>query len=611
MAYPPRLVLPDSLTALAVLIAAGALAQWLGWRLRVPQILPLLAVGFLLGPLTGTVDVDRVFGSLLEPFVSLAVAIILFEGGITLRRQDLAGAGAVVRNLVTVGAAVTWAGITAAVHWIAEVPFDLALLVAGILVLTGPTVVIPLVRHIRPSGAVGPVLRWEGILIDPIGALLALLVFDAITAPEGQQAADVVLGALLTLGVGSLVGVGGAWLLGNAIRSHWIAERLHVPVAMAVVAAVFAGSNLLQHESGLAGVTVLGIVLANMRGVDLQRIVEFKEDLGSVLLALLFVVLSARLPMAMVTSLGFEHLAVVALGILVVRPVAVACSTLGTRLHWKQRAFLAAMAPRGIVAAAVSSEFALQLEQAGRADAAVVTSMVFAFIVGTVSFYGLLAPRIAQWLGIADANPRGILLVGADALARQLGVVLQQQGVPVLLVDTNPVNVAAARLDGLRAWHGSILADRFFEEVDLAGIGRICAMTGSDEVNLLSVRRFRGVFDGQHLHQLPLRTRSGGRFGLSEQGHGRWLFRPDATAEHLRDLLAGGAVVEATRLTKELGPEVYKATFGDRALVLVVVGEDGRPEVATADAPAVLRPGCVVVGLVSPAAPDVAQPTRG
>lgn len=602
MAYPANLVVPDSLTALAVLIAAGALAQWLGWRMRVPQILPLLAVGFVLGPLTGAVDVDRVFGELLEPFVSLAVAIILFEGGVTLRRQDLGGAGAVVRNLVTLGAAVTWAGITAAVHWIADVPFDLALLVAGILVLTGPTVVIPLVRHIRPSGAVGPILRWEGILIDPIGALLALLVFDAITAPQGQQAVHVVLGALLTLGVGSLMGVAGAWLLGNAIRGHWIAERLHVPVAMAVVAAVFAGSNLFQHESGLAGVTVLGIALANMRGVDLQRIVEFKEDLGSVLLALLFVVLSARLPMAMVTSLGLEHLAVVALGILVVRPVAVACSTIGTRLHWKQRAFLAAMAPRGIVAAAVSSEFALQLEQAGREDAAVVTSMVFAFIVGTVSFYGLLAPRIAHWLGIADANPRGILLVGADALARQLGVVLQQHGVPVLLVDTNPVNVAAARLDGLRAWHGSILADRFFEEVDLSGIGRICAMTPSDEVNLLSVRRFRGVFDGRHLHQLPLRTRPESRFGLSEQGHGRWLFRQDATAERLHERLAAGAVVEATRLTRDFGPEQYRARHGERALAMVVVGEDGSTEVCTADAPAVLRPGCVVVSLVSPGA---------
>jgi NhaP-type Na+/H+ or K+/H+ antiporter len=590
----------DPLPALAAIVVLGGAAQWLGWRIRLPAILPLLAVGFLIGPVTGLVDVDSVFGPLLRPFVSLAVALILFEGGLTLHLKDLAGTGAVVRNLVTIGAAVTWVVVTASAHWLANVPFDLALLAGAILVLTGPTVVVPLVRHIRPSGPTGPILRWEGILIDPIGALLALLVFDVITTDE-QSVWRVATSAAMTLLVGAGSGTAAALLLGQAIRSHWLPERLHVPIALTAVAAAFAGANELQHESGLFAVTVLGIVLANTKGVDVSHIAEFKEDLGNILLAVLFVVLSARIPLHELTGLGYVHLMVVGIAILVARPLAVACSTIRTGLSWRDRVFLMAMAPRGIVAAAVSSEFALQLESAGRDDAGTLTSLVFACIIGTVSCYGLLSGTVARWLGIADANPRGILFVGADRATREIARVLQQIGVPTLLVDTNQANVQAARDLQLRAWHGSILSDRFFDEVDLAGIGRLCATTGSDEVNLLAVRRFRGIFDGRALFQTPLRARGDGRFGLAEVDHGRWLFRADATAERLQGMIASGAVVATTRLSEKYGPDQYAAEHGRSALPLFAVQPDGTIAVATTDAPLPLRPGATVVSLVPPA----------
>lgn len=588
----------DPLPALAVMVLLGAAAQWIAWRLRIPAILMLLGVGFAVGPIGGVVDVDRVFGPLLRPFVSLAVAVILFEGGLSLHFDEIGGVRGVVRNLVTIGAGVTLVLIAAAAHWIAGVPADLAMLIAAILVLTGPTVVVPLVRHIRPAGLVGPILRWEGILIDPIGALLALLVFDAITIPQDGTVQHIVLGIFVTLGAGGLVGLAAGLAFGRAITAHWIPDSLHAPAALAVVAGSFIAANALHEEAGLAAVTVLGIAMANSKGVDIHRIAEFKEDLGNILLALLFVVLSARLPLQELTGFGWAHLGVVAVAVFVVRPIAVFASTLGTSLPWRQRAFLMAMAPRGIVAAAVSSEFALQLEDAGRQDAAIVPSMVFATIVGTVSFYGLLAGRIARVLGLAEANPRGVLFVGADRAVREIAVALGQMDVPTLLVDTNLQNVQASRSLGLRAWHGSILSERFWDEVDLTGLGRVCAATGSDEVNLLAMRRFRGEFEGRALYQLPPRTRTDSRFGLAESGRGRWLFGESINQEQLNGMLARGGVVKATRLTDKFGPEEYAALHGAEALLLFALQADGSIVVNTVDTPLVPKAGMTVLAIV-------------
>jgi NhaP-type Na+/H+ or K+/H+ antiporter len=257
-----------------------------------------------------------------------------------------------------------------------------------------------------------------------------------------------------------------------------------------------------------------------------------------------------------------------------------------------------ALAPRGIVAAAVSSEFALQLESHGRTDAGIVSSLVLACIVGTVSFYGLLSGRIARWLGLAETRPRGVLFVGATRAVREIAAALHELGVPSVLVDTNLANIQEARRLDLRAWHGSILSDRCLDEVDLTGIGCLCAMTASDEVNLLTMRRARGVFEGRSLYQLPPRSREDSRFGLSAHGQGRWLFGPTATSEHLEVRLARGARVTATQVTE---PAAGRPLPGEADLLLFALQPDGSIAVATADAPLPLRPGCMVVAIVEPA----------
>ncbi|HEB53365.1 MAG TPA: hypothetical protein ENI87_08945, partial [bacterium] len=323
----------DPLLTLALLLATGAAMQWLAWRLRVPAILFLLLAGFVVGPVLGWFEPERTFGDLFRPLVSLAVGIILFEGGLTLRFDELRGAGHIVTNLCTIGVGVTWLLTTLAGIYIVGVPFEIALLVGAILVLTGPTVVIPLVRHVRPRTPLGPILRWEGILIDPIGAALALLVLEALTGHGG--ALDIALGVARTLFYGSGLGLVAGVAVARALERFTIPDRLHVPVTFGAVALTFALANSLQAEAGLLAVTVMGIALANRSKLDVEHVLEWHEPLVTMLLALLFVTIAARLELATLTSLGLPAVLFTIVLIVCVRPIAVALATFGTGGNWR------------------------------------------------------------------------------------------------------------------------------------------------------------------------------------------------------------------------------------------------------------------------------------
>jgi NhaP-type Na+/H+ or K+/H+ antiporter len=284
------------LLSLASIIVLGIGAEWLAWRLRLPSILLLLIFGIVVGPVTGFLNPDALFGDLLLPVVSIAVAIILFEGGLNLRISELRQVGGVVRNLITIGVLVTWLIGAGAAHFLLGLNFALALLLGAILVVSGPTVIMPLLRHLRPSGQVGSILKWEGIVIDPIGAILAVLVFEAILAGGFREAAAVtVIGLLKTILIGGGIGMLGAMIMVLLLRRFWIPDFLHGAVSLTLVIAVFAGSNLLQTDSGLLAATVMGIYLANQRTVSVRHIVRFKENLRVLLISGLFILLAARL----------------------------------------------------------------------------------------------------------------------------------------------------------------------------------------------------------------------------------------------------------------------------------------------------------------------------
>lgn len=395
----------DPLEGIAVVVVLGIACQVLGPRLRLPPILLLLVVGFLAGALH-LVDADELLGELLFPVVSLAVGVILFEGGLTLEIAELRGGlRRTVRRLLSIGVVVTFACVAAAAYLLLDLPGSLAVLLGAILVVSGPTVVTPLLRFLGDVGRVGTVLKFEGILVDPIGAILAVLIFQAILAEAGNEdPVNVVGGFALTVGVGAAVGGLGAVALGGLLRLGQGTPQLDAPVTLALVLGALAAADALREESGLVAVTLMGVALANQRVVDLERIEQFKQTLGIVLISAIFILLSARLTWGQLTSVGWQGLVFVAVLILLVRPVAVALSTIGSELRWQERALLAWMGPRGIVAASVASVFALELQDAGVAEADRLVPVTFVVILGTVLVASLTVVPVAGLLGLRQTS---------------------------------------------------------------------------------------------------------------------------------------------------------------------------------------------------------------
>lgn len=602
--YTPA-VSPTVPQSIALIIVCGGLAQWLAWLLRLPSILILLIVGFLAGPVTQLIHPDALFGDLLLPLVSLSVGLILFEGSLTLNFRELAGVRSVVGRLVTLGALVTGAVATVAAHVTLGMAWPLALLIGAILTVTGPTVVLPLVREIKPAGPTGPILKWEGIVIDPIGALLALLVFEAIGGGRASPSAGYfALAALKTVLVGSGSGVVAALLLAAGLRKYWIPDQLQSAVALLLVVAAFAGANWFQPESGLFATTVMGIVLANQRRADIRHIAEFKENLRVFLLAALFILLSARMSLDVIETIGLGTLAFLAAMIFVARPACVLVSTFRSTLGLHEKLFLMCMAPRGVVAASVTSVFAITLEKSNYAGGELLLPVIFTVIVATVLFYGLVAPLAARKLGLSDPNPQGVLFVGASAFSRGLAAILKEHGFRVLLIDTNRAQVAAAALAGLSARTENAVAEDALERLDLAGIGRLLALTPNTEVNILAVQRFARVFGRSEAFRLPYKPRTEERI----EPLGRPLFTKDATYDVVEQRCANGATFKATHLSSEFTLADFKRRHGDTALPLLYVTEKKRLVlIAANEPPPPPGPGCTLICLVD-AAPNSGEP---
>ncbi len=594
-------MIENPLIGLASILVLGTLAQWLAWRLRLPSILLLLLTGFVIGPVTGILNPDALLGDLIFPIVSLSVAVIIFEGGLTLNLTELREVGVVVRRIISIGTLVTWVLGAAAAYYILNVQLPIAILLGAILTVSGPTVVIPLLRHVRPTARVSSTLKWEGILIDPVGATLAVLVFEAIIAGEGVPDLPVAIaaGIFKALIVGVIVGLIGAGLIYFPIRRYWVPDSLHNPMTLMLVIAAFVVANLLQEEAGLLAVTVMGIALANQRNINVRNIVRFKENLVLLLLSSVFIILAARLQLSDLSQLGPSSLLFVAVLIIIVRPLAVLASSIGSELNWRERAFVAALAPRGIVAAAVSAIFALELSHHDFEQYEVLVPVTFLVIVGTVSVYSLSASFIANRLGIAQADPQGILFVGAHSWARRMAEALHKAGRRVLLVDSNWNNVQEARMMGLPVQFGSILSEDMLDELDLNGIGRILALTSNDEVNALADLHFMEVFDSSATFQLSANAKSQ-REDMSLELHGRYTFGRNVTYSALSKMFNAGAEIRTTALTEKFNFAALKAQEKDRLIPLFLLSKDGHTDIFTVDQQLEPLPGQTVISIVNP-----------
>jgi NhaP-type Na+/H+ or K+/H+ antiporter len=537
----------------------------------------------------------------------LAVAVILFEGGLSLRFHELKYSGPVVLRLVTIGAGITWLLTTLAAKYALDLSTRIAILVGAILVVTGPTVIGPLLRQVRPARRVGSIAKWEGIVIDPIGAVLAILVFEEVLASaQLPTVSGVALVLLRCAGVALVLGFVAAWLLVESVRRYWLPDYLQGVAFLAVALGAFAGSNAFQAESGLATITLMGVILANQQAISIRHVVEFNEHLGVLLISCLFIVLGSRLNVGEMLALGTGGAIFLMLLVIVVRPVSVFAATIGTATTYRERLFLGFLAPRGIVAAAVASVFALKVatiaseERRLAQQAEQLVPITFLVIVGTVAVYGLFAAPLARRLGLADPHPQGLLSAGASRWIRDVAKALKDEGFAVLLLDTNDFHVREARISGLQAECMNVLSEAAQNELDLSGIGRLLAMTPNEEVNALAARELAHLFGRANVYRLPDGRGDDTRRALVQHLYGRPLFGKGWTYREIERRSDRGAVVNKTKLTDQFTWQDFRRHNGPTATLLFVAEGKSSLSICTADQVVEPRPGQTVIALVDP-----------
>lgn len=532
----------------AVVGLIGIGAQWIAWRTGLPAIALMLVAGIVAGPVTGFIDPEHDFGHLLEPAVSIAVAIILFEGGLSLNFRELHRAEGAVQRLVLLGVPVGWVLGALACYYVAGLVWPVAILFAGILVVTGPTVVLPLLRQTSIAARPRAMLKWEAIVNDPIGALCAVVTYEYLRVAEAGTSIAQSLGLVLVASiVAGLIGYGVARAIAWALPRGLVPEFLKAPVLLVAVIGTFVLSNTIQQESGLLAVTVMGVALANMKLASVRDILSFKENITVLLVSGVFVILSASLDFAALRQFEWRFGLFLLALLFLVRPATVLISLAFSRIPWRERLFVAWIAPRGIVAVAISGLFALRLDELGYGDGSTLVALSFAVVAATIVAHGFTIGSVARVLGLTSRTQPGILIVGATPWSTSVATHLHRLGVPVMLTDTSWQQLTRAREAGVPTYHGEILAEGAEEDLDLHDYAVLAAVTDNEAYNALLCNEFAPELGRDSVYQLG-DAAGDDPHGLPPALRGRTLFASGLGVEDVQARHAAGWTFVSTTL---------------------------------------------------------------
>jgi NhaP-type Na+/H+ or K+/H+ antiporter len=529
---------------IAGVAVAGVAAQWIGWRLNIPSILILLALGLALGPVFGLVKSDAVLGAIMRPAIGLAVAIIVFEGGLSLNLRELRTAGSGVQRLVFLALPLNWVLGTLAGHYIGGLIWPVAILFGSILVVTGPTVIMPLLRQSKLEPRSAAFLKWEAIVNDPIGATLTLLILSLLILLHGagghaiaawSLAGRAVLGVLVAGALGLVLPFG----LKRLFHGDLTPEYLKTPIILSLALGIYAAGESIQSETGLIGATLFGVVLGNIEITGLQELRRFKESLTVFLVSGLFILLAANIDPAVLRHISWPIVLTTLAILVLVRPIAIGLATIGARMTWKERLLVGWIGPRGVVAAAVAGLAADQLGAAGYPGARLVLPMVFMVIAATVFLHGLSLGPLARLLGLASGSPPGLLIVGAQDWTLALAGALRPLGVPTLITDPDWQALRPARLAGLATARVEILSAKGEHLVDLRDLDYVLAATDDDAYNALVCTRFAPELGRERVHQ-SAPDPEGPHVRTSREWRGKFVSHPDLTNARLNALIAEG-----------------------------------------------------------------------
>ena len=561
--------------ALIGLLGVGA--QWIGWRFNLPAIVVMSLAGILFGPVLGWLNPSETFGEFYQPIIAVAVAVILFEGGLQLRFDDIRGLGKGVRRLVFPGVPIAWALGASAAHFVGGLSWPVAVLLGGILVVTGPTVIIPLLRQAKLGARPAALLKWEGIVNDPIGALAAVFVYEFFHAgaenvaiTESQVFGLVIIASALSL----LLGVAFGYGLARGFRNGWVPEYLKPPVLLGAVLICFELSNLLLDEAGLLAVTAMGVTMANAKMPSINQIRHFKENIAVLLVSGVFVILTANLSWDVIGMLDWRAAAFVAVMLFVVRPASVFLSTIGTDLKLSERLLVGWIAPRGIVAVAVAGLFAGEMAEMGYAEAEAMVPLTFAMVFATVILHGFTIAPIAKRLGLASTKPPGVLIVGSSPWSVALAEKIKEADVPVLIADSSWRSLRPARQIGIETYYGEILSEVTEHHIELVRYGTLLALSGNEAHNALVCTDLAPEMDRARTYQLSMSGTEEGRKTLSYSLQGKTFLSEKTHLEGLLKKHYAGWTFQFTKLSEEYPPAAYKASLTEDTMIVLVLRKD-------------------------------------
>ncbi len=588
---------------IALVGVLGIGAQWVAWRTGWPAIVLMLFAGFMAGPVLGLIDPKAAFGDLLSPMIGIGVALILFEGGLSLDLRELRHSGAAVLRLATLGVAVGWALGAMAGFYVAGLVWPVAILFGGILIVTGPTVVLPLLRQSNVQTRPASILKWEAIVNDPTGALCAVIAYEyfrKLAETPGASVVEVVPPLIFAAIIAGLIGFAAAWLIAFLFPRGAVPEYLKVPVLFITVIGVFVLSNKIEHEAGLVAVTVMGIALANMSVSSMRSIHPFKENIAVLLVSGIFILLSASLDFADLEYFNWRFVAFLLALLFLVRPLTVLVTLLGSSIPWNERLFVAWIAPRGIVLVAISGLFALRLADLGYNDGNVLIGLSFAVVIATIISSGFTVDLAARLLGVKGTSRPGLLIVGATPWTIALAREMKGLGTPVMVVDPSWQRLSPARREGLPFYHGEILNEATEHNLDLTPFQVLVAATDNEAYNALVCNEFAHEIGRDSVYQLGENADTDDRHALPPTIRGRALFESGFGVSDVNDRQSQGWIFRKTRLSEEFDFADAQANLPEDAHLLLVLRESGRLRFFTHASRPEPRAGDTVISFTPP-----------
>ncbi|MFD1851933.1 cation:proton antiporter [Oceanobacillus bengalensis] len=572
-------MVPSLLFEITLIGILGIGSQWVAWRYRLPAIVVMAITGLLVGPIFGIMNPEEDFGDLFSPIISVAVAIILFEGSLNLSFKELRGISKPIFRISTLGAFIAWIAGSLTAHYVAGLSWAVAFVIGGLFIVTGPTVIMPLLRQAKLNPRPAKVLKWEGIIVDPIGALLAVFAFEIITVitsenPSGIQLVLFFAASIFAIILGWALGKGLGWMF----ETGHVPEFLKSPVIVVVVIFCFTAADMIMHETGLLSVTAMGITLANMGISSISDMRHFKENVSVLLISAIFIMLTASLEVETLLQIFSPNIiGYVLLMMFAVRPLSIFLSTIGTGLSFNEKALLGWIAPRGIVALTVSSYFAGVLLNAGYEDAEILTTLTFALVFITVLAHGFSIGWLARKLGLSSEGNPGALIIGSNKFTVQLAQSLKNSNIPVMLVDSSWENLSLARKQNVPFYRGDMLSEQTEHMLDTIPYDYLLAVTDDNAYNSLICTTFLPEYGRTNVFKGSPYThfQDGYSSGVVSKVGGRILFDKKFSLENLIEKIEDGYVFRQTMLTEKYGLKQYLDDKGSSTVFLYLIKPSG------------------------------------